>query len=108
MIDREIGLPSEQEITHREFNYHGITVIEIITKWRTDDKEHYKLLWIRSPMAAMQIDDKNNPFSHADFDFSVIPAMGREVNYESMRKLEEAARRKVIIAFNDYWKLPTE
>lgn len=103
-LDRQLGTRVEQEVVHKLIDHNGMKVLEVVAKWETDGKHHYKLFWIRTPMSSVEIDGKPNPFVHADFSKSDLTDAGMKVNYTNMRKLEDAARRKVIRKFEETWK----
>lgn len=95
-IDRAIGFSPEQEIVREFFTHRSYRVLELIVPWPKPDKPfNMKLIWVREALELLEVAGRANPCSHCEFEVTD--------DYRYSRKIEQAARRKVIKLFEDYW-----
>lgn len=92
------SLSKDDVITPHALTYKGVEVQERIMHDLQEGRDRYRVVWIRLPLSAMEIDGKKNLFFHAEY-------WSNGEDYEGLRRLEQAARRKVVTEFGKYWEL---
>ncbi len=85
-------------ITPHATTHKNVEVEERITHDVVEGRHRYRVVLIRLPVTAAEIDGKSNPFFHAEFK-------SEGTQYERLRRLEQAARQKVFTEFAKYWEL---
>lgn len=104
---REAGLwpqpPLNNLIQPRQFERNGMTVTEFILKVSSKGANEFRLVWVRHPLSTLEFDGRQNMFVHIDFGTEWLASREMEAGYDGLRKLEEAARRKVAEQFDRWW-----